>query len=288
METQRERIEPIVKGANLWQHFNVRCPACNKLYRIDSKEIKSSQPHFECVTCDTKFTFNFPPQNLAKIETRAISVPQKAAQMSFEEFVTENKIETKADEAHLKKCPKCGSANPQLNSECFKCQVIFEKVENISMDPKAGAFPSLMKAWQDLFNDYDNLRKHLAFVDRCEDLQALPFALKKYQTLKDAQPHDVVAQRMLQSVMLKTKGIQRVHAKLMKTGLISLGTAWAARVPWQRVRKVAPLMIAAGFMLYGLTHAGARNLIGIGVAVAFLTVGLTIFVKGRISTEDFW
>lgn len=300
---------PMVKGANLWQHFNVRCPACSKLYRIDSKEIKSSQPHFECVTCDTKFTFDFPPQNLAKIETRAISVStpeikenssadvvnsQDSSMGSLDgvqmrnaslEMGSQNSM---AQSPNLKKCPKCGSANPALNTECVKCQVIFDRVENLPMDAKLGAFPSLVKAWQELFSDYDNLKKHLAFVDRCEDLQALPFALKKYQALKEAQPHDPVAQRMLIAVTMKTKGLQRIHAKLMKTGLITIGSAWATHIPWLRVRKLAPWITAAGFMLYGLSNAGARNLIGIGVAVIFLTIGMTIFIKGRISAEDFW
>lgn len=294
MEIQHERVpkkqgshnqpEPMVKGANLWQHFNVRCPACSKLYRIDSKEIKSSQPHFECVTCDTKFTFDFPPQNLAKIETRALNVSVPEIEESFEEVA----VEAKSENANLKTCPKCGSSNPSLNAECVKCQVIFDKVENLPMDVKLGAFPSLVKAWQELFGDYDNLKKHLAFVDRCEDLQALPFALKKYQALKEAQPHDPVAQRMVVAVTMKTKGLQRIHAKLMKTGIISVGAAWATHIPWTRVKKLAPLVVAGGFMLYGMSNAGARNLIGIGVAVIFLTVGLTIFIKGRISADDFW
>jgi hypothetical protein len=123
----------------------------------------------------------------------------------------------------------------------------------------------------------------VAFVDRCEDLHALPFALKKYQSLKEAQPQDDLAQKMLHRVLLrniKTKAETTSSYQRVKTLL--------SQVNWVRVRKLAPFVIAAFFILVGLSSGTTRNMVGVGAAILFLTLGLRVFLRGRLSLEDFW
>jgi len=268
-------VTQMVSGANILAHFNVRCPSCNKLFRIDSREIKSSSPHFDCTACKTRFSFDFPPENVNRIETRVVS--QK------DTFQLTDSVDQEAI-PELRKCPKCGSLNPRLSKECLKCGVIFERVENLpAEDATLGAIPSLVKAWQDLLSDYDNLKKHVAFVDRCEDLHALPFALKKYQSLKDAQPQDDLAQKMVHRVLLrnlKTKAETTSSYQQLKSVL--------SQVNWVRVRKLAPFGIAAFFILVGLSSGTTRNMVGVGAAILFLTLGLRVFLRGRLSLDDFW
>lgn len=277
MDIERQHLnssEKIVVGANQLQHFNIRCPSCQKLFRVDSREIKSSQPHYDCSSCKGRFTFDFPPSSVNRVETRMVS---QAETFALKESTANTAAVMGVD---LKKCPKCSAINPKLAGECLKCHVIFEKVEDLVMDPALGAFPSLVRAWHELMSDYDNLKKHLAFVDRCEDLQALPFALKKYEILKEAQPQDEVAQKMFQSVWVKALAGRVPGHKYVNQYL--------AQVNWMRVRKLAPVVFAMIFILSGLAHAGSRNLVGVGAAILFLTLGLTIFIKGRISLADFW
>lgn len=269
------QFEKMVHGANTLAHFNVRCPSCNKLFRIDSREIKSSNPYFDCTACKARFTFDFPPTNVNKIETRVIS--QK------DTFQLEDSIDHEAV-PELKKCPKCSAMNPRLTKECIKCGVIFERVESVPAEDAAlGAIPSLMKAWQDLLSDYDNLKKHVAFVDRCEDLQALPFALKKYESLKEAQPQDDVAQKMFHRILLRNIG-----RKTRNLSWVQNTQAAVSKVNWTRVRKLTPLVIGFALILLGLSKNSSRNMVGIGAALLFLTIGLTVFIKGRLSLEDFW
>lgn len=268
-------IEKMVLGANTLAHFNVRCPSCTKLFRIDSREIKSSSPYFDCTTCKTRFTFDFPPPNVNKIETRVVS--QK------DTFQLADSVDQEAV-PELRKCPKCQAMNPRLSKECIKCGVIFEKVEALpASDAALGAIPSLVKAWQDLMSDYNNLKKHLAFVNRSEELHALPYALKKYQSLKEAAPQDDVAQKMYHHVLLKNlkSGAQKIPGS-QKVG------ALFAQINWGRIRKVAPLAIGLILILIGLTSSSARNMVGVGAAIVFLVVGLTVFFKGRLSLDDFW
>lgn len=265
----------LVIGANTLAHFNVRCPSCNKLFRIDSREIKSSSPYFDCTTCKTRFTFDFPPPNVNRIETRVVS--QK------DTFQLEDSVDQEAM-PELRKCPKCSAVNPRMSKECLKCGVIFEKVESVPVsDAALGAIPSLVKAWQDLMSDYDNLKKHVAFVDRCEDLQALPYALKKYQSLKEAQPQDDVAQKMFHQVIMKN-----LKGRAEQTSAYQALQKGFTKVNWTRIRKLAPLILGLMLILVGLGQHSGRNMVGLGAAVIFLTLGLTVFMKGRLSAEDFW
>jgi hypothetical protein len=267
--------DKMVIGANPLAHFNVRCPSCNKLFRIDSREIKSSSPHFDCTACKARFSFDFPPTNVNRVETRVVS--QKDT-FQLADAVDREEIK------EIKKCPKCQSLNPALSKECLKCGVIFERAESVQpTDAALGAIPSLVKAWQDLLSDYDNLKKHVAFVDRCEDLQALPFALKKYQSLKEAQPQDDLAQKMLHRVLLR-----RMQGRAAQIGAFQTLMTQLLKVNWVRVRKLMPLVLSALMILIGITQNSDRNIAGLGAALLFLTVGLTVFVKGRLSLEDFW
>ncbi|MFN7453875.1 MAG: hypothetical protein ACK5RO_04365 [Pseudobdellovibrionaceae bacterium] len=286
METERElkkQDEPgdkktsghgMVQGANLWMHFNVRCPGCSKLFRIDSREIHSSQPEFCCSGCKTEFSFSFPPENLAKIETKIV-------QRTPVEIAKSLKVEQNPEA--LRACPKCQTANPKNNVECVSCSVIMDKFGEIAGDQALGALPSLNRAWKEILADYTNMQKHLSFVDQCEDLQALPYALKKYQNLKEAQPHDELGEKMLHQVLLrkfKAKANEQVWMRNLQETL--------AQVNWERVRKVAPWSLGLLFILIGMSNPSLRNMAGIGASLLFLTVGMTIFFKGRISPSDFY
>ncbi len=266
---------PLVSGANILAHFNVRCPSCHKLFRIDSREIKSSSPHFDCTACKARFGFAYPPENVNKVETYLVS--QK------DTFQLTDSVDV-AEIPELRKCPKCEAMNPRLSKECIKCGVIFEKVDSLpDEDATLGAIPSLVKAWQDLMSDYDNLKKHVAFVDRCEDLHALPYALKKYESLKEAQPQDDVAQKMFHRILLRN-----IKTKAETNSVYQKSRTVLAQVNWVRVRKLAPFVTALLFILIGLSSNVARNMVGVGAAILFLTLGLRVFLKGRLSMEDFW
>lgn len=42
-------------------HLRVRCPACEKLYQVETEAIYSLTPHFECRACNAVFAFDYPP-----------------------------------------------------------------------------------------------------------------------------------------------------------------------------------------------------------------------------------
>ena len=251
----------------------LRCPGCHKLYRIDTRDLKSNSPHFDCVSCHLSFTVEPDSEDTRALKTKTLGHVQ------FSSLSQLNFIE-KAE--GLKKCPKCETFNPRLVEECRKCGVLFGQIENLPLDSKLGAFPSLMKAWQDLMADYQNMTKHLAFIDRCEELQSIPFALKKYQDLKEAQPSDDIAQKMFHRILLrsfarKAEAVARPSFQALKE-----------QVNWPRMARLSPLALSGALILAGSVHADLRNLIGIGVSVLFMTVGLALITKGRLHWVDFW
>lgn len=281
----------MVVGANTLAHFNIRCPSCNKLFRIDSREIKSSSPQFDCSSCKTRFTFDSPPISANRVQTRMVSMKETYQQLNLVPAPTETvAISESVTNSELRICAKCQAKNPSLVKECIKCGVLFGKLENLPLETSMGALPSLVKAWQDLMSDYSNITKHVAFVDRCDDLQALPFALKKYEMLREVQPSDKLAQKMFHQVLMRN--IFRLSRRADQISWIYNSKQFlrnlSQQVNWTRVRKLAPLALGMMLILIGLSNHSARNMAGMGAALLFLTIGLTVFIKGRISLADFW
>ena len=116
----------------------IRCPTCSKLYEVDSKLIKSSSPHFDCLVCAEVFSFVFPPKDWKKIQTFKVLDPKSSTQ--------NNSLQ------RLKKeCPKCGILNLTSASECYACQVLFKSFALLKNETFPNALPSLIEAWQIYF-----------------------------------------------------------------------------------------------------------------------------------------
>ncbi len=251
--------------------LRVACPSCSKSYRIDTRDIRSSEPHFECMACLCTFGFPFPVQNPMKVVARLLKPSRQPLD------------EQKAKAIDVKTCRKCSALNAKGSKECRGCGAIFAQLEGLPMDSKIGALPSLVRAWKDLMQDYDNLKKHVAFVDRCEDLQAIPYALKKYKDLKEAQPQDQIASEMVHRVLARR--FARQAEALREHPSVQL---MVRQVNWKRIRKLAPWLASGCLIAAGLTHPAFKNLAGVGASLLFISLGLLLFFKGRIRFEDFW
>jgi hypothetical protein len=189
----------------------------------------------------------------------------------------------------LRRCPKCASWNLKSSLECHKCGVIFEKFER--SEREGGVLPSLAKAWSELLQDYNNLAKHISFVDQCEELQAVPYALKKYQELKDLQPFDEIANEMHKKVLVKNfakKSINRIKSQMLDSPRFLLFKNYLVSLPWSRYVRLATWIIPVTFIIWGLLQAHLRNLIGLGVSFLFLRIALQLFIKGKITIKDIW
>ncbi len=278
---QPRPAEPAVPAALL----NVRCPECIKLYVINRAEIHSTEPLFECVACKTQFS-------IEKLFLTAPSVPSvifgKLISLPTEEQLAEQLAEQLEEPAEdLMICAKCQKPNPRQRKECLRCGVVFAKVDALKkaneplrikfsedkkeiIEDSVPVTPSLIRSYQELLKDYQNITKHLAFVDQCEELHALPFALKKYKQLKRHQPRDPIAEKMISSILFRSFG---------KIG---------QRMPIKRMTRLAPYVISMTLILLGFVVENSKNLVGFGAAILFLALGLHWYLHGTVRLQDLW
>jgi len=278
-KSQLEHRDAVFQRSYLKPLFvDVRCPECRKLYRIDTRDIISDSPYFDCIQCKVIFRVEADPKSPRNLITKTAH-HMHLSHLNFHELNPEA----------IRRCPKCGASNLKSRTECCKCGVIFEKYERFERE--GGVLPSLSRAWQGVLQDYNNIAKHMAFVDQCEELQAVPYALKKYEELKEIQPFDQIAIEMHERVMLKNfakRSIKKVTLKLAESHQYLLIKSYLVSVPWARYFRLLTWILPIGFIVWGLFHSHLRNLIGLGVSFLFLRIAIQFFLKGEIKFRDIW
>jgi hypothetical protein len=267
-ETQRHQY---VSGADLSAHFNVRCPSCTKLYRVESKNVHNSHPEFNCKKCFSTFSFLNPPQDINNVKTFLVQNPRLSDLKSISE---NSQVAIDKPEEVFKKCPRCGLVNPRTFSECLSCHAVFNK-EITGLGPnKMG----LTKAWQELVQDYTNLKKHFGFVEACTDLNALPYALKKYEDLKSLQPSDPIVDQMLTQIRFRAAELDFQRQEILDK-----------KVKLEKIKKIfrlSPLFLSGLMLLLGILFTGYRNMIGFSVALLFIHIGLKLITLDNFKFSD--
>lgn len=283
--------------------FHLRCPACNKLYVVSSADITSETPEFDCLSCQQRFFFNFPPSDFTSIQTIAIdrqvdlqkpfrhaeeidASVQEMHSVDFiaQEFSTSNaemaKMASEVDSKAARSCPKCGALNDRASKECVSCHVIFEKLLGLPEDKSLRAQPSLVRKWKEVAEDFNNEDKHEAFLMSCRQLDALRFAQSKYQAMKQVLGGDSTCERML----------ARIDALLVvgiKSAMVAKEEKASGRPQWMKYVFIGPFATASLMIIIGALNLNHRNMIGGGFALAFCAAGLIMMIKGRISYDDF-
>lgn len=247
----------------MMNHLHVRCPSCLKLYQIDVGQIFSTTPHFQCVDCETKFTFDFPPPVPDQITTRKV-VERLASPLS----------------PKVKKCLKCGAESPESAIECHACHILFEKLEMIANEKGVYTQPSLVRRWKELVQDYNNEELHQEFLGLCDQMEALEFARQKYDQIRRLQGGDVTADQM----------IARIEAlRMVKAEQKAQNDKPKPEKPlalWAKILLALPFFASFLLIMLGFSHSMWRNMIGTGFAVGLLSYGLIVFVRGRLHWRD--
>ncbi|MNL20923.1 hypothetical protein D3C87_1421950 [compost metagenome] len=183
----------------------------------------------------------------------------------------------------MKSCPKCGALNGRRSKECYSCHVLFERLEGLPQDPSLRAQPSLVRKWKSLLENFTDMNLHDDFIRSCRELDALKFAVLKYEELKAAQGGDELCDQMLARIqgMMMVSLSQKPVRKDSAEPVVSFITKNRKYFYW------GPYGISALMILVGMMNLGHRNLIGVGVALACMTSGLIVMIRGRISWSDF-
>ncbi len=173
----------------------IRCPSCSKLYVVDSAEIRTEKPQFECVTCQTRFWFSHPSSpDLLEIPTFVVGEPAARSQPPGPSQISP--IET----FH---CIKCGYKNPKGAAECVSCGLVFEKFrkKNLGVREDIKGSTELRKAWSSVIEDYTNQALHEAFIKLSLAQNNLPFASQQYRQILESSPSEDVASKMRDKII---------------------------------------------------------------------------------------
>ena len=129
----------------------------------------------------------------------------------------------------------------------------------------------------------------------CRDLDALDFARLKYEHIRRMQGEDPIADRMIERV----DALKAVAEDARKTGVVSTpsavaiggagtGSGSAAEIGgalgaffefvkrWRTPLFFTPLGISMVLIVWGMSHASARNMIGTGIAISLLFYGVAM------------
>lgn len=256
--------------------LKIRCPSCTKLYEVENEDIHSETPLFQCISCETRFSFEYPPADSQNVKCFPVTVNQEPSGAAQHQQISR---ETKGQE--MKSCPKCGALNGRRSKECYSCHVLFEKLEGLPKDTSLKAQPSLVRKWKNLVENFDNEELHDEFIRACHELEALRFATMKYEELKTAQGGDPKCEQMI--ARISSLSLVNLTQKPGVTGKAEI----QQRSKWQKYLYWGPFGLSAFLILLGMVNLGHRNLIGVGVALAFMAAGLIVMVKGKITVSDF-
>jgi ribosomal protein L40E/DNA-directed RNA polymerase subunit RPC12/RpoP len=249
-----------------------RCPSCAKLYEVQSEEISSETPQFQCLSCESRFAFSYPPEEPTSISCYLIPTETRASAPA-------NEVE-EASHSAMKACPKCGALNGRRSQECYSCHVLFWRLEGLPVDTSLKAQPSLVRKWKKLVDDFENELLHDEFIISCHQFDALRFALLKYEELKTAQGGDAKCVQMIARIntLLSVK-LAQSEARGPRES--------KERPKWRKFLFLAPFALSSFLILAGILNLAHRNLVGVGVALAFMVAGLIIMVQGHLSLSDF-
>lgn len=262
--------------------LKVRCPSCAKLYEVESEEILNEVPLFQCISCDSRFAFEYPPVDPQQVATFLVNVnsssqPQEALDVAQQQV---SRAGGSVADSEMKACPKCGALNSRRAEECYSCHVLFQRLEGLPLDSSLRAQPSLVRKWKNLLENFENENLHDEFIRSCHELDALRFAVMKYEEIKTAQGGDLLCDQMIAKInSLMLVGLSQNPGARSEEDL--------SRAKWQKYLFWGPYSVSALLILWGILSLGHRNLIGVGVALACMTSGLIVMVKGRISISDF-
>jgi len=261
---------------------------------VSDSDIQSHSPQFDCIVCATRFTFEYPVTNPHQIQTQTVFKNEEVEQgLSFQQELEnqtfaalQHEISAAAEKNSTMSCPKCGAVNDKKSHECYSCHVLFGRLEELPLDPTLRAQPSLVRKWKNLIMNFDNKALHEDFLKSCHQLDALRFAILKYEELKKAQGGK---DEMCESMIFKAHGLLQIGWSSKTNGDLRFKKEEpkAHQPAWHKYVLLTPLTISVLMIAIGFLSINLRNMVGAGVAVGVLTFGLALFWKGRISLSDF-
>lgn len=276
---------------------SVRCPTCLRPYEVEAHLIQSHEPLFQCVSCETRFTFEW-PQPFSGIElltwpwTERQTVPTQSGVEELNIFENSaSMVESKPApsspldtlSSFMESCPLCGTENRSTDERCVKCGLDLEKYNDkqskIEKSLRSEVFEAfdeedLEGQWRNVLAHWQDEMRHQSFLSLCDKKKSLSFASGKYNRFLSENPTDDIAKKMKVSLkalaenelFLKTTGQKKNRGR--ESSL-------------QKVLMLSALFLSALLILVGIFSPANRNLVGLGISCAILTAGIYFLLQNN-------
>lgn len=267
---------------NIANALNVRCPGCFKLFAVKEVEIQTSKPEFQCNKCHQNFWISYPEcKGVAEIlgypgapVSKSPAALHKEPAVAPEFKISDHKLNFQEPEAEVTSfdCPKCEAKYKGGDKECMSCGIVFEQYNKILT--RTAAFdrqvkPEVLQAWDAIADHYEDKLGHQDFLAVCKRNNCLDFAAHKYALILGVDSGDEIANQMQKQI--KAISIVEAGLPLEKNKEEKVTT----RFRWTFITMgLGIAMIAIGYFVPQF-----RNMVGVGVALTFLTLGLRVYFK---------
>lgn len=102
-------------------------------------------------------------------------------------------------------CPRCGAHTQSGAKECLRCGLIFVKWKKMQLGEELAlnvVVPVRIELmWQSILDNYEDENAHKSFVYECGKQGCIAFAAQKYRMIMEADPHNVIASKMLGQII---------------------------------------------------------------------------------------
>lgn len=290
---QEEKQKRERKLAGLWRELlpaevKIRCPECERLYKVHGHEVREPSPKFECLDCKTRFIVH-----LAERQDGVDGVPLGAVLAGEvvigEVVVRERGLEKVAPSPETEvsmdvfTCPKCSEKYKGGQEECHRCGLVFKKWHEEGTPQFTLSNPSLEALWQQSIADYDNLEVHHNFIKACHEWDMLSFASQRYACILSVHPADEIAKKMNQEISALAEVACGVAGKRKK----ATARNKKRKSIWRFVRLPSLMyMLSGGIMVLGYLLPHFRNMVGVGAALLFFTLALQFYFLRSFSSHS--
>lgn len=171
-------------------------------------------------------------------------------------------------------CPACQKELIASAQECLSCGVVITRVQDRqylknkqntvgAIDHlSVGEIKQLDRRWKQVVVNYHDHQEHYNFINHCQRVGALPFAVHHYTQMLEVDSEDDIAELMRRQVL------SRLTVKLETSKPVAPALAEIQPLLFVVLRWISALLLftATAFITIGLLAPNQKNLVGLGVA----------------------
>lgn len=182
-------------------------------------------------------------------------------------------------------CPACSKEMVSGQSECFSCGVVvkrFEQKQEVAQTKSSiggiehltgSDIKQLDRSWKRVVVNYHDQQSHQDFIKLCQSQGAVPFAVYHYSKMLEIDKDDDIAH------LMRRQALSRLTIKMDKAAPAPMASPelYAKLKLLLKWFNWLGLSVGSACIMAGAIMPGAKNLVGLGVAMVTLFIALHMY-----------